>query len=154
MVKWKGYLDSENQWVNKDDVFTNKALQQFKSLNLTSEVHIRQLWIPNDYDSTLFHMSSNTSPISVSFTINNVLSTTDNAEHCPISRAFGALIEPECGWVSPSFMEYQDTGATDTQGDQEGAQVEEDGVCYNWVQACPECLLTGYGYGTRCVMLY
>ena len=31
LVKWKGYPDSENQWVDKDDVFADKALQEFKT---------------------------------------------------------------------------------------------------------------------------
>ena len=28
LIKWKGYPDSENQWVDKDDVFADKALQE------------------------------------------------------------------------------------------------------------------------------
>ena len=41
--KWKkGYPNSENQWVNKVDVFAEKALWEFKCLNPTLEVHIRQ----------------------------------------------------------------------------------------------------------------
>ena len=39
LVKWKGYPDLENQWVDKNDVFADKALQEFKSLNPASEVH-------------------------------------------------------------------------------------------------------------------
>ena len=38
LVKWKGYPDSKNQWIDKGDVFTDKALQGFKTLNLTSDV--------------------------------------------------------------------------------------------------------------------
>ena len=30
LVKWKGYPDLENQWVNKDDIFTDEALWEFK----------------------------------------------------------------------------------------------------------------------------
>ena len=48
LVKWKGYPDSENQWVDKDDVFTDKALQEFKTLNPILEVHTRHLHIPED----------------------------------------------------------------------------------------------------------
>ena len=41
LIKWKGYPDSENQWVDKDDVFADKALQEFKTLNPTSKIHIQ-----------------------------------------------------------------------------------------------------------------
>ena len=60
LVKWKGYPDSENQWVDKDDVFTDRALQEFKTLNLDSEVHIRHLYIPEDHipAPSAKHMSS------------------------------------------------------------------------------------------------
>ena len=40
LVKWKGYPDLENQWVDKDDVFADKALQEFKTLNPAAEIHI------------------------------------------------------------------------------------------------------------------
>jgi len=31
LVKWKGYSDSENQWVDKDDVFADQALAEFEA---------------------------------------------------------------------------------------------------------------------------
>ena len=40
LVKWKGYPDLENQWVNKDDIFGDEALWKFKQSNPMSEVHI------------------------------------------------------------------------------------------------------------------
>ena len=62
LIKWKGYPDSENQGVDKDDVFADKALQEFKTLNPASEVHIRHLYIPEDRTPTPFakYMSSPT----------------------------------------------------------------------------------------------
>ena len=48
LIKWIGYPDSENQWVNKDDISADKALQEFKTLNPASEVHVRHLYIPKD----------------------------------------------------------------------------------------------------------
>jgi len=30
LVKWKGYPDSENQWVDKDDIFADQALAEFE----------------------------------------------------------------------------------------------------------------------------
>ena len=63
LVKWKGYPDSENQWMDKDDVFADKALQEFKRLNPAFKVHIRCLFIPEDGIPilTVKYMSSLTS---------------------------------------------------------------------------------------------
>ena len=42
-------LTLENHWVDKDDVFADKALQEFKSLNPALKVHIRHLHISEDH---------------------------------------------------------------------------------------------------------
>ena len=104
LVKWKGYPDSENQWVDKDDVFADKALQEFKTLNPTSEVHIRRLHIPEDRTptSSVKYMSSPTPS-----TIENVIIPSGDPQDYPISRIFSQLIEPERGQVSPNFLEYR-----------------------------------------------
>ena len=41
LVKWKGYPDSDNQWVSKDDVFADNTIREFKTSNPDQEVHIR-----------------------------------------------------------------------------------------------------------------
>jgi hypothetical protein len=41
LVKWKGYPDAENQWVAKEDVFSEEAIKEFHDLNSDSSVHIR-----------------------------------------------------------------------------------------------------------------
>ena len=33
MVKWKGYPDLDNMWVDKDDVFADDKVQTFKESN-------------------------------------------------------------------------------------------------------------------------
>jgi hypothetical protein len=43
LVKWKGYLDSDNQWINKEDVFADDAIREFKSSNPDQKTHIRQV---------------------------------------------------------------------------------------------------------------
>jgi hypothetical protein len=48
LVKWRGYPDSENQWVAKDDVFAEQAIREFKALNPKQEVHIRRVTIKNE----------------------------------------------------------------------------------------------------------
>ena len=44
LVKWKGYPDSDNMWVNKDDVFANDKVWDFKASNPDARMHIRHLW--------------------------------------------------------------------------------------------------------------
>jgi hypothetical protein len=41
LVKWEGYPDADNMWVDKDDVFADDKIREFKNLNPESETHIR-----------------------------------------------------------------------------------------------------------------
>jgi hypothetical protein len=41
LVKWEGYPDAENMWVNKDDVFADDKVQEFKASNPDAATHIR-----------------------------------------------------------------------------------------------------------------
>jgi hypothetical protein len=43
LVKWKGYPDSENQWVNWNDMNTLELIAEFKSLNPNALTHIRRI---------------------------------------------------------------------------------------------------------------
>ena len=43
LVKWKGYPDADNQWLNKDDVFAEDAIREFKRCHPTKETHIKAL---------------------------------------------------------------------------------------------------------------
>jgi hypothetical protein len=43
LVKWKGYPDSDNQWINKEDIFADDAIREFKLSNPDQETHIRQV---------------------------------------------------------------------------------------------------------------
>src|ERR1700744_3133112 len=42
LVKWKGYPDSDNKWVSKDDISANEAIWEFKLRNPTKEVHLKR----------------------------------------------------------------------------------------------------------------
>jgi hypothetical protein len=42
LVKWEGYLDSDNMWVDKDDVSADDKVWDFKASNPESEIHLRQ----------------------------------------------------------------------------------------------------------------
>jgi hypothetical protein len=41
LVKWEGYPDADNMWVDKDDVFADDKVWEFKNSNPESETHIR-----------------------------------------------------------------------------------------------------------------
>jgi hypothetical protein len=40
-VKWEGYPDAENMWVDKDDVFADDKVREFKASNPDAITHIR-----------------------------------------------------------------------------------------------------------------
>jgi hypothetical protein len=42
LVKWEGYPDAENMWVNKDDVFADDKVREFKASNPDAITHIRR----------------------------------------------------------------------------------------------------------------
>ncbi len=39
LVKWKGYPDSDNQWVDKEDVFAEDVIREFENSNSTTTMH-------------------------------------------------------------------------------------------------------------------
>jgi hypothetical protein len=41
LVKWEGYPDAENMWVDKDDVFADDKVREFKASNPDASTHIR-----------------------------------------------------------------------------------------------------------------
>jgi hypothetical protein len=41
LVKWEGYPDAENMWVDKDDVFADDKVREFKASNPDAVTHIR-----------------------------------------------------------------------------------------------------------------
>src|ERR1700761_3944047 len=112
LVKWKGYPDSENQWVDATDVFADEAIREFKesiSAPLTHKRGRRPAQNRHLLSSLLTYMTS-PSPLHI---------PPPHADHIPldagttdysVSHIFGMLIEPECGRVSPDFIEYQDEG--------------------------------------------
>ena len=56
LVKWKGYPDSDNMWVDKDDIFTEDKVWEFKRLNPATKTHIRHC-----LDEGMSHSPSSTS---------------------------------------------------------------------------------------------
>jgi hypothetical protein len=59
LVKWEGYPDLDNMWVNKDDVFTEDKVWEFKASNPKAETHIRSSVVaksPYHSTPTLTHL--------------------------------------------------------------------------------------------------
>jgi hypothetical protein len=61
LVKWEGYPDAENMWVDKDDVFADDKVREFKASNPDSATHIRSTFVaksphsPTSIRSHLLH---------------------------------------------------------------------------------------------------
>jgi hypothetical protein len=45
LVKWEGCPDAENMWVDKDDVFADDKVREFKASNPDSATHIRSTFV-------------------------------------------------------------------------------------------------------------
>ena len=63
LIKWKGYPDSDNQWVNWDDARESlDAIRDFKRSNPDREIHIKASPSPSETTSSLRISSMSTSP--------------------------------------------------------------------------------------------
>jgi hypothetical protein len=59
LVKWEGYPDADNMWVDKDDVFADDKVREFKASNPDSATHIRNTRVaksPHPPTSALSHL--------------------------------------------------------------------------------------------------
>jgi hypothetical protein len=59
LVKWEGYPDADNMWVDKDDMFADDKIWEFKNSNPESETHIRNTSFakyPHSSAPTLSHL--------------------------------------------------------------------------------------------------
>jgi hypothetical protein len=59
LVKWEGYPDSDNMWVDKDDVFAEDKVREFKTSNPGLETHIKSTFFaksPHSSTPTLSHL--------------------------------------------------------------------------------------------------
>ena len=53
LVRWKGYPDSDNMWVDKDDVFADDKVWEFKESNPDARTHLRRAIVTEDPHSLL-----------------------------------------------------------------------------------------------------
>jgi hypothetical protein len=58
LVKWKGYADSDNEWVDWNNMHADEALEEFKRQQPQAITHIRRA--TDEEESISQHMSSNT----------------------------------------------------------------------------------------------
>ena len=82
LVKWKGYPDSDNMWVDKDDVFADDKVQEFKESNPDARTHLRRAIVMNNPHSPLASSRSS----STSYFAPHIQSMSSNdsvTEHSP-----------------------------------------------------------------------
>ena len=108
LIKWKGYPDSENQWVDSNDVFADKVVEEFQRSNSAPLKHkrSRKFTYNRHLLSSLLHYMTSPTPLHVR---NADIPLDPGTNDCFISRIFGNLIKPKRGRVSPLFIKYQDT---------------------------------------------
>ena len=127
LVKWKGYSDSENQWVDSTDVFADEAIREFQNSNPTSSIHKSKRKSHQNQCLLLSLLAYMTSPSPLPTPPRHANSTpldvgtTDYS----VSRIFGMLVKPKRGQVSPDFLEYQDTGV---EGGNDQVEARTDGA--------------------------
>ena len=82
LVKWKGYPDSDNMWVDKDDVFADDKVQTFKESNPKARTHLRATHSTTMPHSTLASSSSSSTSYFEPH-IRSMSSNESNVEHSP-----------------------------------------------------------------------
>jgi hypothetical protein len=75
LVKWKGYPDSDNQWINKEDVFADDVIREFKNSNPDQETHIRRVNIDSPYHHSPPLMQNDTTTSATSTTVSGPTET-------------------------------------------------------------------------------
>jgi hypothetical protein len=103
LIAWKGYPDSDNQWVNWDDAEgAEEAIREFKCLNPDREIHIKAS-LDSPYSSSYSRISSmTTSPASTCHW------TIDTAEN----RAAWDVITRSDSYFTPAIT-YSDNNSVD-----------------------------------------
>src|SRR5258708_2695303 len=73
LIKWKGYPDSENQWVDQHDVFAEEAVAEYEALRSGPKTYIRSIRTTESLipSTQLNYMSQSLSPAATPFIIRN-----------------------------------------------------------------------------------
>ena len=75
LVKWVGYPDSDNQWLDADQITADEAIREFKRRHPDAITHIRRLTTGNPLIN--FHLMSSPTPS----TIKNILRSGASSPH-------------------------------------------------------------------------
>ncbi len=94
LIKWKGYLDSDNKWVDKADVHAPDAIREFENQNPATKVHI------NQGNTSEYHILSHPSKPSLTRKLISFMTDVNNYYLGTLERIFGA--ELEGGLISPT----------------------------------------------------
>ena len=87
LVKWKGYPDSDNMWVDKDDVFADDKVRSFKESNPDTRTHLRAIRSTSMPHSPLASSSSS----STSYFTPHIQSMSSNESHSEPSPSLGSV---------------------------------------------------------------
>ena len=82
LVKWKGYPDSDNMWVDKDDVFADDKVRAFKDSNPEARTHLRAIRSTSIPHSPLASSRSSSTSYFAPH-IQSMSSDASNTEHSP-----------------------------------------------------------------------
>ena len=88
LIKWKGYPDSENQWVDWNDIHADEALVEFKKKNPDTVSHIKGGVVKTDESN------------------NQSLMTNNDHSSAPLTTILGADLPPE---VRELFLNWRPT---------------------------------------------
>ncbi len=87
LVKWKGYPDSDNEWVDKRNIHTPEAIKEFENRNSATKTHIRQ---GNTSKSLIPSSLRSTTPLT---TLISFMSNVNKYYLSLLERIFGAELE-------------------------------------------------------------
>src|ERR1700761_7025424 len=95
LVKWKGYPDSDNQWIDQQDMVADEAIRDFQKNAPTKETHLKVAHNGEvSHQLTPIHMSSHASPTTQSLILPGRGSD-------DLAEALGRFPTPDPGRLSP-----------------------------------------------------
>ena len=111
LVKWKGYPDLDNMWVNKDDVFTDNKVQTFKESNPDARTHLRATHSMYDPHPLLASSRSSSTSYFTPHTQSMNSNGISSSEHSP---SLGSVTPQACSTYVPHSDPVKSTKITDT----------------------------------------